>query len=162
MTNELREQRKAASPDEVIAGMQLDIDAEARAIADAAQDDIYEMLGKAAAQKQAPFESYYVRTELANDLVPLVKAYLIEALSDSSLWNDWEWTMMREVITPALSKCFTTPRYSGFGPKSVTMRFKNSPHTPKFGELMHKLGIRYSSWLKGYDTSNPYDIRGLE
>ena len=157
-----REEKKAAAPEVVRAGMNLDIDAEALAIATQLASDIDDKLCDAAAQKQAPYERSYVRRELAGDLVPAVKAYLVECLSDSSLWNDWEWSFMREVISPALGKCFTTPRYSGFGPKSVTMRFKKCHRTPEFGNMMTKLDVRYRSWLRGFDVSNPYDIRQLE
>lgn len=136
-----------ATPEEIVRGMNLDIDAEARAIAAAAADDIADKLNEACAQKQCGYERRYVRTELAGDLEPLVKQYLTECLSDSSLWNDWEWSFMRDVITPVLGdKVFGETRYAGFGPKSVTMRFKNSPHTPEFGKLMHQLNRRHSDW----------------
>ena len=128
-----RNERKAADPAFVIAGMNLDIDTEARKVAVAAKDDIWEMLAKASAKKQAPYNNHYVRTYLADDLTPLVKAYITECLNDGSLWTDWENEFMREVITPVLGdKVFGERRYAGFGSRSVTMRFKNSPHTPTF------------------------------
>jgi hypothetical protein len=131
----------------VRAGMNLDIDAEAMKVAVAAADDINGMLIEAARKKQAGFCSYYVRTELVNDLLPLVKEYITRCLSDSSLWSDWDSEMMREMITPVLGdKVFGTPRYAGFGPKSVTMRFKSSPHLPEFAKLMYALGKRNHEW----------------
>lgn len=148
-----RNERKAADPAFVIAGMNLDVDAQSVAIAKATAEGIEEMLTIAARQKQAGCEWTYVRRELANDLVPLVKAYITEALNDGSLWSDWENEYMREVIFPVLGdKVFGEVRYSGFGARSVTMRFKNCPRTPEFGTMLCELGRQYKNFWKGIQS----------
>jgi histone H3/H4 len=104
-------------------------------------DEVVEMLYVACAAKQAGFERDNIEVRLNEALCSAIESYLNEAASDPSLYGDWEWSYMREVITPALkATAFSGIRYSGFGPRSGTMRFQASPKTPEFARILREIG----------------------
>jgi hypothetical protein len=112
-------------------------------------EELIDIARTAAASKQIGIPIYRsTEQELIGVLMPLVTEYLDEAQTDGSLYRDWEWSYMRDVVTPALKAVLFKKdevRYAGFGPKSVTMRLQKSPHTPQFGKLLRDLDPRVAA-----------------
>lgn len=113
---------------------------QAAKLAEITAEELIDVARTAAASKQIGIPIYrHTTQQLVDVLVPLCQQYLDDARTDRSLYQDWEWAFMREVVTPALNAVIFPKdaiRYAGFGPKSITMRFQKSPHTPEFGKLL--------------------------
>jgi len=109
-------------------------------------EELIDTAREAAAKKGCGIQIYRsTEQELINVLEPLITEYLDEAKTDKSLYCDWEWSYMRDVITPALNAVIFPKdaiRYAGFGPRSITMRLQKRARTPKFGTMLHDLDPR--------------------
>jgi len=109
-------------------------------------EELVDTAREAAAKKGCGIAIYRsTEQQLIDTLVPLITEYLDEAQTDRSLYGDWEWSYMRDVVTPALNAVLfpkDAMRFAGFGPRSITMRLQKRPRTPKFGLMLRDLDPR--------------------